>query len=253
MSFAISTVLLFIIVAPGLVARFCYFTFPFANKVRSIDFITEVFWSVIPGFIIQFLGVGLVERFSSFRVSFPIIGALLMGTRDGNDQQMGSIMDNIHHSLFPILLYNLFILAAAAVTGFGLKWVVRRWGWDKRWEFFRFNNKWFYILSGEIIDIENSGHGSENISLTGLDLLCRVGNENIIYVGSLASYYLTRSGDLDAILIRYPFRRKLENDKPDDTGNAAGDNARYYQIPSDYLYIPAKDIINLNIRYYDLE
>ena len=109
MSFAISTVLLFIIVAPGLVARFCYFTFPFANKVRSIDFITEVFWSVIPGFIIQFLGVALVERFSSFRVSFPIIGALLMGTRDGNDQQMGSIMDNIHHSLFPILLYNLWV------------------------------------------------------------------------------------------------------------------------------------------------
>jgi len=133
----------------------------------------------------------------------------------------------------------------AALIGFLFKFLVRSLRLDIRIDFFRFSNKWYYILSGEILDMDNYRFGSRDITITGVDVLCNVGSEPIIYVGQLVSYYLNKEGDLDAVLIRYPLRRKLSDDEstPED----------YYSIPGDFLYIPNKDIINLNVRYFRVE
>jgi hypothetical protein len=242
---------------PGLVARFCYFTFPFANQARSSDFITEVFWSVVPGFFLQFIGIFSAEWISSYKISFPLVGALLYGITDDKNHILSGYMQNIHDHLGAVLLYNLFIITFSALLGFSLKAIVRGFRLDIRFDFFRFNNKWFYILSGEILDMDDSSQSSKDVTVIGLDILCKVGNENIIYIGELVNYYLTNTGDLDAVLIRYPYRRKLSEDKspavPPSDSSESSDNSSYYEIPSDYLYIPYRDVVNLNINYYDLK
>jgi hypothetical protein len=194
--------------------------------------------------------VSWAEWITSYRVSFPEIGALLIGVKDDNAILIGSIMDDIHNNLWPILMYNLFMIALAALIGFTLKRIVRRFRLDRKFDFFRFNNKWYYLLSGEILDFSTNNLVSDRITVIALDILCKVGNENIIYMGQLAKYYLTSNGDLDAVLIRYPIRRKLEDDDKLDDG--ARDETVYYEIPSDYLYVPYRDVINLNINYFDL-
>lgn len=245
MSFALATVLLFIIIIPGLVARFCYFTFPFSNQARQVDLITEIFWSIVPGFTIQFIYLIIVEHLTKYNVNFPYIGALINGIKEENISLVSAVMNNIHKNIFEIIEYNIILLTVAAIIGFLFKFVVRGFRLDIRFNFFRFNNKWFYILSGEILDIERGGITSREITVIGIDILCRVGNENILYIGELANYYLNSTGDLDALLIRYPMRRKFLDDKQEpDT---------YYNIPSDYLYIPYRDIVNLNINYFELD
>ena len=244
MSFALATVLLFIIIVPGLVARFCYFTFPFTNQARQIDLVTEIFWSIIPGFAIQFIYIVVVEHFTIFRINFPFIGALINGIKEENIFLVSAVMNNIHEYILEIVVYNITLLAISAFIGYFLKIIVRWLRLDIRYNFFRFNNKWFYILSGEILDIENGEKTSREITVIGVDILCKVGGENILYIGELANYYLNSTGDLDALLIRYPIRRKFLDD---DLGEGS-----YYNIPSDYLYVPYRDIVNLNINYFEL-
>jgi hypothetical protein len=92
--------------------------------------------------------------------------------------------------------------------------------------------------------MDNSASSSTEITVTVVDVLCKVGNQNIIYIGELVNYYLNKSAELDAILLRYPMRRKLDDDNAENP---------YYSIPSDYLYIPYKDVANLNINYFNLD
>ncbi len=245
MSFALATVLLFIIIIPGLVARFCYFTFPFSNQARQVDLITEIFWSIVPGFTIQFIYLIIVENITKYYVNFPYTGALINGIKEENISLVSAVMNNIHKNIFEIIEYNIILLIIAALIGFFFKFIVRSLRLDIRFNFFRFNNKWFYILSGEILDIERGGTTSREITVIGIDILCKVGNDNILYIGELANYYLNSTGDLDALLVRYPMRRKFLDDKLETDP--------YYNIPSDYLYIPYRDIVNLNINYFELD
>lgn len=241
MDFAFSTILLFLIIAPGLVARYCYFTHPFANDARSSELISEVFWSIIPGILIQLSFAKFLPSLFGYNIKLTDIGFLLIGKDD--NQRLDLIMQNIQNNILPIIVYNLFILCTAASIGILSKEFVRLTKLDKRSEFFRFSNKWFYIMSGEILDTDNSKDSSGDIDLTLVDVLCKVGNENILYMGELVNYYLTKNGDLDSILLRYPMRRKLSEDNQEDP---------YYQIPSNFLYIPDRDILNINLRYLQL-
>jgi hypothetical protein len=246
MSFALSTVLLFLIVVPGLVARFCYFTYPFSNDARAMDLLTEVFWSVVPGFGLQFAWVKLVEGITSWRISFPIIGELLIGIKDDNAREISRIMDNIHSHIWPIVIYQLLLILASGGFGFLLKRIVLKFSLDTKFRFLRFSNKWYYILSGRILDMDDSPSSSMDVTIIGIDLLCKVGNEVIIYTGQLVNYYLNNSGDLDAVIIKYPFRRKFVDDNAPDKQEA------YYEIPSDFMYIPYRDVVNVNINYFNL-
>jgi hypothetical protein len=123
------------------VARFCYFTFPFKNQVRSIDFITEVFWSVIPGFIIQFIFIGIVGLFTNYHVNFSYIGSLIIGFKEDDTQRLAAVMQNIYENLFNIIAYNVCIILFSAALGYVLMRAVRIFGLDTRFDFFTFNNK----------------------------------------------------------------------------------------------------------------
>jgi hypothetical protein len=193
-----------------------------------------------------------VEHITKFRVNFPFIGALINGIKEENISLVSAVMNNIRQNIREILAYNLLLLSISASIGFFLKSLVRKLRLDIRFNFFRFNNKWFYILSGEILDIERGDKRSGEITVVGIDILCKVGNENVLYIGELANYYLNSTGDLDAVLIKYPFRRRFLEDNLEEEKDPE-EKSKYYQIPSDYLYIPYRDVVNLNINYFELE
>lgn len=255
MNLALSTVLIFIIISPGLIARLSYFTYPFSNQARSSDFTKEVFWAVIPGLFIHFIYIGLIEVNTTFFVKFTEITFLLMGKED--NVRLNKVSLNIHENLGYILTYFFFLYVISFFVGFFSKKIVLKYKLD-RWDFFRFTNKWYYLLSGRILDIEPLEGDASNIGMVGIDVLCNVGGSQIIYIGFLNNYYLSGNGDLDGITLKYPVRRPL---KPDlakqsyDTSNneSPTNGSEYYNIPSDILYIPNKDIININIRYFSVE
>ena len=79
-----------------------------------------------------------------------------------------------------------------------------------------------------------------------INVLCSVNGENILYSGEYFDYYVDKSGDLEAIHLKYPIRKYLKRNSQ-VTGNSG------YQIESRYLVIPNSDIVNINFRYLSLE
>lgn len=241
MDLALSTILIFLIIIPGFVSRFCYFTYPFSNQARSSDFLTEVFWSIIPGIAIHFLYILIVERFTSYIIVFDDVLFLISGSDD--NARLDTIANNVHLNIGEIFLYYFVLLSISAILGFCIKTIVFKVGLDTKFDFFRYANQWYYILTGRILDIDDIPDDHKDIDLIGVDALCSVGGKNIIYIGELVRFYLSKDGGLESILLRYPIRRYLEDD---------GQSNKYYDIPSNYLHIPYKDILNLNIKYISI-
>jgi len=242
MDFAFSTVLVLLIILPGFVARFFYFTHPFSSGARKIEITTEFFWAFVPGIFIHFIYISLVEFFTKYTINFDYVLYLLIGKEDNN--KLNEIAGNIHANIIHILWYIFILLILSCMIGLIFKRLVLILALDLRTEFFRFGNKWYYILSGRLLDMDEYRGGSKDISLIGIDALCNVGGESIIYMGELVNYYLSGDGSLDALLLRYPGKRKLSDDANE------GHRDEYYEIPSDYLYLPYKEIININVRYF---
>jgi hypothetical protein len=240
MNLVLSTVLIFIIILPGLSSRLSYFTYPFSNGARYSDFTKEIFNSIPIGIIIHFIYILIVELTTKFIIDFNDISFLIIGKEDNN--RLSLISNNIHDNIFNIIIYLICLIIFSSFLGWILKKIVIICKLDKC-QYFRFNNKWYYILTGRIIDVEGLTGESNKIELIGVDILCKVGNANVIYIGLLANNYLNNSGDLDAITLLYPSRRNFEDDNKKE----------YYDIPSDILYIPSKDIININVRYFNFK
>ena len=77
-----------------------------------------------------------------------------------------------------------------------------------------------------------------------IDVLTKVNGESIIYIGELSDYVVDSTGKLELIKLRYPIRRPFKNDEKDDS--------KFYEIDSRYLVITASEILNINIRYFNL-
>lgn len=135
------------------------------------------------------------------------------------------------------------------LLGGRLCWIiVRSCKLDRKYRFFRFSNKWHYIFSGECLDFPDTPDDYEEITDKIINVLCRVNNKTILYTGEYFNYYIDNNGNLEAVHLKYPIRRMLEDDKKDIV-SINDYNTKYYEIESRYLVIPNSDIININFRY----
>src|SRR4051812_39806853 len=107
MDFAFSTLLILLIILPGFVARFFYFTYPFSSGARKIELATEFFWAFIPGIFIHFFYIYLLEAFTNYIINFDYVLFLLIGKED--NLKLNEIAQNIHENCINILIY-IFIL-----------------------------------------------------------------------------------------------------------------------------------------------
>ncbi|MDP1842838.1 MAG: hypothetical protein Q8K64_05405 [Sediminibacterium sp.] len=236
------SVLLFCFLIPGFVFRLCYFSPPFSRKFQSANLISDLTWSILPGLIFHFLGAIVIQIFSEYSILFNYVGSLLLIT---NDKVLANtIFTNIQSHLAEILLYNVILIFLAGVSGYLAKYLVRKLKIDRKYRTFRFSNKWHYIMTGECLDFPHINDQFNDINVRLIDILCQNGKEEQIYTGELFEWYTDDKGELDTIHIRYPMRRKLSDDYKDKD--------RFHRIPSRYLIIPYKTVLNINVRYFNV-
>lgn len=260
MDLVFSSILLFILFLPGITFRFFYYSYPFSRGAIENKIITEIAYSIPLSILLHFVAIKFVENISNHRISFEVIGTLLIS--DDKDV-VKTNFNNIEQNLVPVFIYNFSLSALGALLGRCSQKVIRWFKWDKRFRLFRFPNRWYYILTGEILDFprsdnssgkngnsreENNGsndlspHSHKEIEMITVDLLCKIDDKCYIYNGQVYEYYLNDSRGLDTILLRYP-RRKEFNNKEED----------FYNILSRFIYIPFSSVINTNVRYLSLK
>jgi hypothetical protein len=246
MNLLLSSVILFILVAPGLIFRFSYLQGTYAKLNFKVSAIDEVFWALIPAVFFQLTGVLLLENIFGANVRIDIIYQMM-------NAEKSSELDFtvVRNGLFPFLLYIASLIIISAGSGRFLRFLIRKFRLDIRYRFFRLNNEWHYLFSGEILDFPNVPGESENIDFIQVDLLANTSEGSVIYSGILQDYYLSKDNGLDRLYLSQVYRRKLKDDlEYAEQSPVQKLDERYYQMPGELFVIHYDKIMNMNVTYH---
>jgi len=266
MSLVFGSVFLFILISPGLIFRFSYLQGTYAKLTFKVSAVEEIFWALVPALFMQVAGILVVENLFHRHIRLDIFYSLITG-RDAID------FNTIRPDLFPFLLYLTAIILVSVILGIATRLLVRKLKLDLYLAFLRFGNEWYYLLSGEILNLakrpadpgapwytpvlsylDTLHKPKARIELIQVDALINSSEGNFIYSGILENFFLSKDNGLDRIYLSNVYRRRLKDDLDADAHNvgflARHLDTRYYSMPG-YLFVATYDkIINMNITYY---
>lgn len=237
MNIAFTTIIIFIVLSPGYLFKTAYSSSKLSVKDSNRNLLNDLTWSILPSLIIHVVTIATVECFTNYRIDFERLGNLMLGTN--SDGLAAKSFSDLKEYIYPIFFYNLVVFGVSYLFGYLSMKCVRYFKLDRKIRMLRFSNKWHYILTGECLDFPDVPDHFEDISFKIVNVLCKVNGKSVLYTGEYFNYYIDSKGDLEAIHLKYPVRRYLDDDKA----------KTYYQIPSRYLVIPSNDIININLKY----
>lgn len=129
--------------------------------------------------------------------------------------------------------------------------------WTGRLRFFRFNNEWFYILTGEILSFREEESRSRSIDGVFLSAIVDHAKESFLYRGIIKDWTFDSAGRLDTIRLALPHRRLLTSDRKKPLGALAGKyvepDDRYYEIRGDVFVLRYAEIKTMNLDYFTLD
>lgn len=249
MSLAFSAVLIFLIFAPGAILRRSYLSGRFSKKFIYSTPVDELVWAIVPGALLHLAMIYGLHTFTAYRIDFTTLGFLLVGARD--DAHVARAFAALNRDLWLITRYNLFLWFVAALLGHGFRLLVWLLHLDKRFETLRFNNEWYYLLTGELIKGRHSilRLEADRIDYVWIDVLVETHAGSILYSGILVDFYLSRTGGLESLYLTQTARRRLASAQEAPSPKPQ----KYYEIPGDLFVIKYAQVANLNITYVTLE
>ncbi|MFQ5708029.1 MAG: hypothetical protein ACE5HO_11295 [bacterium] len=181
------------------------------------------------------------QQLTSYGIDFSSLGFLLTGAKD--DANVASAFQVVGRDIWKITGYNLSLWLFAAALGHGFRMLVRSLRLDLKYDLLRFNNEWYYFMSGEII--------AKDIDFVWIDALVQTSEGSIIYSGLLQDFYLSKDGGLERIYLTQVARRKLSNEAVDKPSESEQEGTpRYYDVPGDLFVIKYSQVVNLNLNYF---
>lgn len=251
MNIAIGALVLLLLVFPGILFRYGYLNGPYSRKNFQSSITDEIVLSLIPAFLIQSAAYTIIEPILGFDINLSLIFRIISDIKLIESPEY----TNIEHSIVWFSIYNIVSCSFGFLAGKIFRNMVFRYNWDTKYHSLRFNNEWYYLLSGRILDFPHNTGNSKEIDFVRVDALCESKDSTIIYSGILREFYLSKAEGLDRIYLTNVYRRKLEDDSPRELTvplENEFDN-RYYKMPGDVFVIPYNQIKNINISYYIIE
>ena len=243
MNIAVSTIILFTFLLPGIILRRFYYTEEFSKQFFKQNFF-ELFVAVIVPSIFLHVLVGSLAYFFNNPIDFRIIGQLLTS----KDYPVEAF-ENIQNNIGKIITYHSIIFSISACIGYISKKIVRSYRIDSKRKIFRFKNAWHYILTGEFFNFHRAAFDLaeddvEEVDFVVIDVIVDTKEGAVLYDGFLVDYELSQTGGLETITLKNVQRRFLKDD------NNNQEEETYYKIPGHISVIPYSTILNLNFSYY---
>ncbi|MCG8701356.1 MAG: hypothetical protein MI922_25100 [Bacteroidales bacterium] len=272
MNIAFFTVILFIIILPGVAFHKGYYSSEFSRNYIPVSIFNFVFSGLIPAIIFHALAYFITLWFTKYKIDFSAIGILVTGKHDNG--AVSQTFMNIEKYLFQIILYNIALSFFAWLSGFCFRKLVRYLHFDILFRLFRFSNRYFYLFNSEFMDVQhydslnynifkklwlaiskrNLMEFSNEIDFTMADVLMEVGGEVYIYKGYVETFYMNKDAGIDRIILKHAIRRRIPNPaESTEQRKKKKKEKEFTEIPGKYLLIPSKNIININIDYYTWE
>ena len=271
MNIALTGVVIFIFLFPGLIFRRFYYSGEFSKESFSESYFEVFYTSFFPSLFFYTLAILVVEYLLSYNVNFVILGNLLIAKESAIEA-----FELLDTDFLPIFIFHLCLYVFSAFSGFLLKKTVRYFKWDRYAKLFRYKNYWHYLINGEVFDFPRSAvHLSHNtpddIEVIFVDALVETSEGTVIYRGLLADYELSKKGELESIYLTKVKRRYLKKDPAMKGQEQESDPSvltkalrkiktkekkptqPYYDVPGHLFVIPYSRIVNVNFSYYTLQ
>lgn len=284
MSLALGTIILFFVfITPGMLFRRFYYTLEFSKQfIKNTSFKVFISSIIIGSFIQIVFYYYLVHKnnWVTYDVDFKLLGSLLFGDK----KTLSSNLVIVSNQAGLIIIYFLCLSIFSIFLGYLSSFFVRKLKWDVKTRIFRFNNQWYYLFKGEIlefpdvrrrlnskdfnnIDVDENENENENetkdtkravnINLAYIDAIVETGDRVTLYKGILLDYYLNHNGDSLEYIYLTAAKRKLLYRNDNISYEINSDNTQeqplvvnnWNRFESDIFIIPFEKIINLNIRY----
>jgi hypothetical protein len=247
MNIALGALLLFLLLFPGILVRISYLTGPHSRKNIQTSLVDELVLSLVPAFILQGIGYLIAERWFHYNIWLEQFYKLIIGA---NNKDYKPDFELIEKSLPHFFAYNVVLLVVAITVGNLARKLVEQFNLDISIYSLRYNNDWYYLLSGRILNFPQWETAANQVESVYADVLVETKEGSVLYCGLLDEFYLSKDG-LDRICLSEVYRRKFTEDVKDDQRpeDKLFDN-RYYRMPGDLFVIPYSQIRNLNLTYY---
>ncbi|CAA0193669.1 conserved membrane hypothetical protein [Tenacibaculum maritimum] len=265
-----------IVVIPGILFRRFFFYGEFSKQFNTKDpVLHSIFFSIIPGIIVQLLSFIIYNLSLGFDSSFLDVFTIFRDiASDGSNGTQEATKDFINNHIITFFIYSLFVFTFSSFIGWALSRLIRIRKWDKKYKLFRYKNQWYYIFSGEVLNMKkfkeahkvsfkNDKGSLQSTLLTYADILVSVSEQNDrkeLYTGFVVDYDL--KGDdisqLDKIYLidthRYKKKEKVfdENGKEiieENSEETPIKSRNRLRVPGDIFILKAKNIVNLNLTY----
>lgn len=159
MEYALTTLLVALLIFPGFVGRIFYLQGPHGKRTSKTSVIDEIVLSILPAVLINILGVSFINASNWFALRFDadILFGILYG--QGEDSIKAHQASTY---LIPFSEYIILINTFAATLGIIARWLTTKLGFDIRYSFLRNNNDWFYKLDREYL---KRAHNNQSITI----------------------------------------------------------------------------------------
>lgn len=252
MSIALSTIVLFFLLIPGILFRRFYYSEEFSGEYFKSTFFEIFISTIIPTLAFQLIWF-FFARLLGQHVDLNIMSDLV------STKPLETTFTNIQDNSAKILFYNITLFIFSGYIGYYAKQLIRNKRWDRTYKIFRYQNSWHYILKGEFFDFPRADIALEkdeveDIEFVFIDAILEIGGEPYLYDGILVDYELRSDGGLETISIKNAQRRKLSDDSDINKDGEKSDNTgKYYPIDGHIFLIKYADMKNLNFAYFKLE
>lgn len=247
MEFAVSAIFLLVLLLPGFILQSAYSKgFWRWNSPTSTRSLTEQ----IPAAIVLSSILHAIWTSLSYVIGYPVnlnaVVMLLLGSYGSDEKHFDSTLHALTLHPYKVFFYFITLSAASASLGYLCHWIVRKTKWDRSTRILRFNNQWYYLLSGEITEFKESPEEFPEIDGVLLSTVVHHQKEDWLYIGLIADFFFDKAGDLDRVLLTSVERRALSDDNKQGSKDAED---AYYPIEGDYFILRYSEMTTINLDY----
>lgn len=254
MNFAFPALLAFLLVLPGIILRYSYArgAWGWASPTSMRRTSDELSYGIAIAVGLHALWVP-VARLAGFSPDVEALLMLLAGNFGHDSRYLDRVLSSVAGHQFNVAGYFLSLYIASALAGNLAHRLVRRLKLDHRTKTFRFDNYWFYMLTGEVLKFKENATETRSVDGVYLSAVVDHASASFLYRGIVYDFTFDRDGQLDTIVLTDAHRRDLAADRdgpwPMHEGLAAPDE-RYYEIKGDFFVLRHAEIRTLNLDYF---
>ncbi|MFZ1291204.1 MAG: hypothetical protein WAR79_14000 [Melioribacteraceae bacterium] len=260
MNIAFPAIFFFLLALPGIIFRYSYRKGNWKAPISTKPIPEEIAYSLVFALALHVLWcflTGLLLKIFHLEINLNSIYLLVVGSFGHDSKYFDLVRLSIIKPPFTFLifLYFITIFIISGLGGYYSHKLVRKKGWDLSNKLIRFNNDWYYLLIGDIVDFkenkdkENHKFTREEIDGTLLSTIVIQGNEVFLYKGIVEDFFFDKDGTLDRIMLSDVKRKKLSDKLNNEQTLVDRKDGHYHIVRGDYFVILYSQMRTLNVEY----